>query len=573
MGLHRHAAPRSLKVALLTLALLSVAVNLLLLIPMVFMLQVFDRVLTSLSVDTLAILLVGTALGLALLFALDMLRSRLQGLTASFIGDSLLPKAFERAVSRTGNRDLTDPRDVATLRQLLASPALLALFDAPWLIFYVALIAAIHPWLGLTAAASAGAMVALAFANDRATRRGIEQLQSAASAPLRQLEQALRQRETVHAMGMANAVLERWAQAQMATMPLHATVARRSVSMSALGRTLRQGIQVLMLAVGAYLVIERQATPGIMIAATLLLGRALAPVEQLVANWRMLVEGRMAWRRLSQAQASPAVDAQHMQLPRPLGRLEADNLSLTSPGGERELLQQINLKLAPGESVAIIGPSGSGKTTLARLLLGLQQPSTGTVRLDGADISLWPRLRLGPWIGYVPQEVDLLAGTVAENIGRMDNVDAARVVEAAKRAGVHELVLSLPQGYDTPVGAGGHPLSPGQRQRIALARALHGDPCLLVLDEPNSNLDGAGELALAEALRSLRGRSTVVLVTHRLGLLSHVDRIILLEAGKVVQAGPAGDMLRSLRGKGPGDVPPLPLPPGRDAAQLRPAKQ
>jgi PrtD family type I secretion system ABC transporter len=554
-----------LRGALLTLALLSVLVNLLLLVPTVFMLQVFDRVLTSLSIDTLAMLLLGTALGLALLFALDMLRSRLQGLTAGFVGDRFLPAAFARSVAGNGNVGLEDPRDVAAVRQLLASPALLAMFDTPWLLVYVTLIAAINPWLGLTAAVSAMAMLTLAFVNDLATRAGIEKLQSEASAPLRQLEQALRQREAVHAMGMSNAVLERWAQAQMATLPLQATVARRSVSMGALGRTLRQAIQVMMLAVGAYLVITRQATPGIMIAATLLLGRALAPVEQLVSSWRMLVEGWLAWRRIARLPSSLETTAEPMSLPRPVGHLIADHLSLISPGGERKLLQEISLNLSPGESVAIIGPSGSGKTTLARLLLGLQRPSTGVVRIDGTDIASWPRHRLGSWIGYVPQEVDLLPGTVAENIGRMGSVDPQQVIEAAKRARVHELVLSLPQGYDTPVGAGGHPLSPGQRQRIALARALHGGPCLLVLDEPNANLDGAGELALADVLHELRGRSTVVLITHRLGLLSSVDSIVLLEAGKVARAGSREEMLRSLRSKDSADKVAAPITPRHEA--------
>lgn len=534
--------------SLLVMAGLSVGVNLLLLIPAIYMLQVFDRVLTSLSLDTLAVLTVGAALGLALLFALDVLRSRLQGLRANHIGDSLLPEAFMRRMTQRSGPSQESARDVAVLRQFLATPALLALLDAPWLLVYVMLIAWIHPWLGVAAGSSAVLMLAVAWANDRATRKVIERLQHEVAAPQRQIEDALRQREAVHAMGMSQAVLARWAQAQLQTMPLQAQVAQRSVAMSALGRTLRQAIQVVMLAVGAYLVIARQATPGVMIAATLLLGRALAPVEQVVANWRLLVEGHLAWRRLMGADA---VDepAPVMPLPQPNGELVAEEVSLTSPDGERRLLHRVSLKLAAGESLAIIGPSGAGKTTLVRLLLGLQPPTSGVVRLDGVDVAHWERGQLGPWVGYVPQDIDLLAGTVAENIARMGTVQHEQVVEAARRARVHQLVLGLPLGYDTPVGAGGHPLSPGQRQRVALARALYGSPRLLLLDEPNANLDGAGELALVEALRELHGHSTVVLVTHRLGLLTNVDRILVLEAGQVARVGPAAEMLHALRGE------------------------
>ncbi|HSV79442.1 MAG TPA: ATP-binding cassette domain-containing protein, partial [Ramlibacter sp.] len=320
----------------------------------------------------------------------------------------------------------------------------------------------------------------------------------------------------------------------------------KTVAMAALTRTVRQSVQVLMLALGAYLVITGEATAGVMIATTTLLGRALAPVELIVGSWRILAEGRAAFHRLSELLG--AVDAQpaRMALPAPSGQLLAENLMFRAPQGERMLIAGVSLQLDAGESLAIIGPSGAGKSTLVRLLTGVWQPTAGVVRLDQADLSQWPREDLGPWLGYVPQDVELFPGTVAENIARLGEVDSAQVVRAAQRAHVHELILSLPEGYDTMVDPQSAVISPGQRQRIALARALYGDPKLLVLDEPNSNLDGAGELALGEALKALKGQVTVVVVTHRSTLVQHMDKMLVLEAGRVQQYGTQAEVRQAM---------------------------
>jgi ATP-binding cassette subfamily C protein/ATP-binding cassette subfamily C protein EexD len=299
------------------------------------------------------------------------------------------------------------------------------------------------------------------------------------------------------------------------------------------------------------------------VACTILLGRALAPVELVVGSWRVLAEGRLAFARLSEVLGAAERQPQRMSLPAPKGRLHAEGLVFRPAQGERMILAGVSLSLEPGESLAITGASGAGKSTLVRLLTGLWRPHAGVVRLDDVDIAQWPREELGPWLGYVPQDVELFAGTVADNIARLGEVDPDKVVQAAQRAGVHALILTLPEGYDTVVDNMGVMLSPGQRQRIALARALYGNPKLLVLDEPNSNLDGAGELALGEALKALRGQVTVIVVTHRSALVQHMDKLMVLEAGRVKQYGPVAEVMQTIRraAQNPGGAQVVMMPP------------
>jgi PrtD family type I secretion system ABC transporter len=318
-------------------------------------------------------------------------------------------------------------------------------------------------------------------------------------------------------------------------------------------------VQVAILSVGAYLVITQAATAGIMVATTILLGRALAPVEQIVGSWKMLVEGRLALRRLRELLNSLSAQPDRMPLPEPSGALDASGLILRVPGSEKLILAGVSLSLDAGESLAVIGPSGAGKSSLIRVLAGLWKPAAGSVRLDGADLTLWPRSELGPHIGYVPQDVELFPGTVAENIARLGEVDSGAVVAAAGAAGVHELILALPDGYDTRIEPTGALLSPGQRQRIALARALYGKPKLLLLDEPNSNLDGAGEQALGAALAALRGQVTVVMVTHRSTLVQHADKMLVLDAGRTQQYGTVAEVTQAMKAR-TGQVVVMPRP-------------
>jgi PrtD family type I secretion system ABC transporter len=560
----------SLRRPLAWAAFFSCLVNVMMLMPAIFMLQVFDRVLASGSRETLAVLLLGVAFAMLMMFALDHVRSRLQGVIGQIVADTLLPTVARRTLAdRAARGPLVKPdddglRDVSLLRNAFASHGLLAMFDAPWLLIHVALIAIAHPLLGLGAAAAALAMLSLAFVNDRLTRRGMDAVVQQATHASRYLEASLANAEVVQSLGMADPLVARWTQLNDAVAALQRPLGARSVAMAALARTMRQAVQVLMLALGAWLVITQQSTPGVMIASTILLSRALAPVELLVGSWRVLAEGRAALQRLTRLFGSEPAWESKMPLPTPRGALQADGIVWRAPGSGRQVLSGISLALAAGESLAIVGPSGAGKSTVLRLLAGVWAPSAGTVRLDGSDVARWPRSQLGPHIGVVPQDVELFAGTVAENIARLGDVDAAMVVEAARRANVHDMILSLPEGYETMVDPHGTLVSPGQRQRIALARALYGAPALLLLDEPGANLDGAGELALAEALRALAGSVTVVVVTHRTTLAQQADRMLVLEGGRVQHHGPSADVLAALHDtRARGQVVVMPRAPAR----------
>ena len=544
----------------------SFGVNLLLLMPALFTLQVFDRVFSSGSSETLVVLVIGVAVALLISLALDHLRSRLQGLLGGWLAERLLPDVVReviaaRAKGRRNAAASVEPlRDVSTLRALFSAQGLLAVFDAPWAVVYIVVIAIAHPVLGAAAALAAVVMLGLAVLNNVLTRQDIETVQQDASTAQRYLEGSIANAEVAEAMGLSDSLVRRWRKLNSGVLQRQWAASGRIVGLSALTRMTRQAVQVGITAVGAYLVITKSATPGVMVATTILLGRALAPVELIVANWKTLVEGHAAGGRLRTLLAPlSASGATPMPLPPPEGKIDAVSVLWKPPGSDRLILQSVGFSVAAGESVAVVGPSGAGKSTLLRLVAGLWAPTAGSIRLDGAEASAWPRQQLGPHIGYVPQDVELFAGTVAENIARLGDVDSEAIVKAARDAGVHEMILSLPGGYDTPIEPSGGVFSPGQRQRIALARALYGQPRLLLLDEPNSNLDGAGEIALGEALSALRGQVTIMMVTHRSTLVQHADKLLALEAGRVRHFGPVAEVLQAMQST-PGLVVPMPRP-------------
>jgi PrtD family type I secretion system ABC transporter len=543
------------------IAAFSFFINLLFLVPAFFTLQVFDRVISSHSHETLLVLLAGTGVALLILLLLDYVRTRLQNVVGSLVDERLSPSVVSAIVARaartpTGAR--TDGiRDVAALRTVFSANGLIAVFDAPWVVVYVFVIWMFHPALGLGAAASALLMLGLAWLNDRISRRSLETLQNEGRRASQYVESSLRNAEVLQALGMTKRLLVRWRTLQDQIAVMQTSASRSTVAFTAMTKTVRQAIQILMLALGAYLVLSQQASGGVMIATSILLGRAVQPVEQLVGSWRLLIEARAAYGRLLELSKDFERDEPRVVMPRPTGRLVVQNMAYRPPGSDELVLANIAFGLLPGEALAVVGPSAAGKSTLARLLTGVWAPTTGKVRLDGADLAYWPREDLGPHIGYVPQDVELFDGTVADNIARLDKVDSQAVVEAANRANAHELILTLPQGYDTQVGEHGSRLSPGQRQRIALARALYGDPQLVVLDEPNSNLDGAGEIALAQALSGLREAGvTSVVVTHRPSLIAHVDKILVLGAGRIQQFGPASEVMKEMQRQSQGLVGP-----------------
>jgi PrtD family type I secretion system ABC transporter len=526
--------------------LFSLAINLLLLVPPLYMLQVFDRVLASRSVETLVVLTVAAIVALLVMAVLDVLRARLLGAAGAALDRGLGPRVLDGLLAQTarlsGGAYLNGLRDVNTLRTFLGGAGLMALFDAPWLPIFLLVIFLFHPMLGIVALVGAIAMLALAVLNERLTRKPLERSQVEARRAGRFIDANVRNAEVVNALGMLPAVTQRWAKLNDAALLEQMRANRIGGSLTGWTKFARQFIQLAMLAVGAFLVVAQDVTAGVMIAATILLGRALAPVETLIAGWRSLVEARNAWRRLHDLlSANPPADA-GTQLPAPEGRVELEGVAFRL--GDKVILRGVSFKLAAGESLGLIGPSASGKSTLARLIVGVWKSAAGVVRLDGADVAAWPRESLGPYLGYLPQDVELFGGTVAENIARLGSPDATEVVRAAQRAHVHELILRLPKGYDTEIGEAGQALSPGQRQRIALARALYGKPRLVVLDEPNANLDHEGEEALLRTLEILKADGvTVVIIAHRPSLLRNVDKMLVLNDGAVASFGPRAEVM------------------------------
>ena len=532
----------------LSAAVFSLVINMLMLAPALFMLQVFDRVVSSRSVETLVMLFLLTLMALVVMAYLDAIRTRLLARAAMklerLLGPRILSSMLRQSARSNRAQSLHGLRDINALRGFLTGPGVVAVFDAPWVPLFIALIFLFHPLLGAVALGGALLLVSLTVLNERLARRSIEAMQTDARLAARFVDQSLGNAEVVGALGMVDNVTQDWSEKSQKVLQSQFEANQIGSFLTSTTRFLRQMLQVVMLAAGAWLTIEQLSTPGVMIAATIILGRALAPIESLTAGWKSLVEARSAYQRLAKVIESEPNEPAAMKLPSPKGALSVENLLFGFRGQELPVIRRVSFALAPGESLAIIGPSAAGKSTLARLLVGVWHPISGAVRLDGADIRSWPRERLGPHIGYLPQDVEIFAGTVAENIARLGQVESAEVIKAATRANAHEMVLALPQGYDTPVGEGGMLLSAGQRQRLALARALYGNPRLVVLDEPNSNLDTRGEAALADCIRVLKAEGvTLVAITHRLPLVSAVDKVMVLMHGAIQKFGTLAEVL------------------------------
>jgi PrtD family type I secretion system ABC transporter len=527
----------------------SLVLNLMLLMPAVYMMQVFDRVFASRSLETLAMLSLLVALALLLAYCMDVVRARALAWAGALLEKQLAPAALRAALERAAQpgrvREADQLRDIGSLRSFLAGSAVVALFDAPWVPIYLLVIATMHPLLGASAALGAALLFALALLTDAMTRTAAEGAQSQARGIQRHTQSLLRHADAIAGMGMASSALGAWRASHAGLLDRRTRLSERASALSAAARIARQSLQAALLGIGAWLVVGEHASPGIMVAATILLGRALQPVEQLIAGWKSFVEARAAWRRLEQPGSAPSAETR-LELPTPQGRIELERVVFGAGAEQRApLIKGVSFSLQAGESLGVVGPSACGKTTLLRLLLGIWRPQSGTVRLDGADIAHWDRDALGAHVGYLPQDVELFAGTVAQNIARLGEIDGERVVAAAQLAHAHAMILRLPSGYDTPIGDAGTMLSGGQRQRIALARALYGTPRLVVLDEPNANLDAEGEAALAAALRELKqSGATVVVVSHRPALMSQLDKIAVLRDGVLEAFGPVEAVLR-----------------------------
>jgi len=526
---------RSCRMAFASIGVFSLFINLLVLTVPVFMVQVFDRVMTSRSEDTLLVLCLAALMSLSVMALLDIVRSRMLVRIGLWIDGRLGPELFSASLSPSvlsQERSMQRLRDLSTVRNFLTGATVFALLDAPWVPLFIALIYVLHPTLGFAATLGAVALFALAIINEMVTRNPLRQATAAAMASLNAAETMVRHAETAGGMGMSGMLANWWSVRNARALQLQAEASDRAGLIVSLSKFVRLALQIIILGIAAFLVVNEQVSVGAMVAASIILTRALAPVEQSIGTWRGLVAARAAFDRIRQTMAVAEADRDRMPLPRPQGNLVVSKLSLTPPGADDPVFTDVSFDAAPGEILGITGPSGAGKSTLVRMLIGVVKTDSGKVRLDGADVYNWRADDLGRHVGYVPQVVEMLPGTIRENIARFTNAQPERVIEAAQRAGVHELILALPDGYDTIVGGGDDLLSVGARQRIALARALFGDPQLLILDEPYSNLDAEGVTALVSALEDLKARGrTIVIVAHRPSILAHADRVLMLQDG------------------------------------------
>lgn len=518
----------------------SFFLNLLVFVGPLYMLQIYDRVLASRSEVTLMVL-TGLAIALLGVYALlEIVRSRILVRTGvlfdSLLASDVVHTAFRGYVRRPGQSYSQAPRDVDTVREFITGAGVIALCDAPWVPIFIAVCFLIHFWIGIVALVGAIVIFALAVLNEVLTRRSLGEASTASVAANQYVSSSLRNAEAVHAMGMARAVLGRWSDLHLDTLSLQAVASDRAGAVMGTFKAVRMSLQVAILGVGAYLVILGDISAGSMIAASIIMGRALAPVEAAVAQWKQFIAARSAFGRIKQLLAAIPPEAQKMPLPAPEGEITIERLVLAPPGSTTPTVKNVSARIGAGEVVAIVGASGAGKSSLARAIVGVWPAASGTIRIDGAEIGHWDPDLLGPFVGYLPQEVELFGGTIAENIARFGEVEPDKVIDAAKTAGAHDMILRLPDGYETFVGDGGRSLSGGQRQRVALARALYGDPRIVVLDEPNSSLDQEGEKALAGAIQAAKAAGcTVIVISHRTSLLSVVDKVLVLVDGAVAK--------------------------------------
>jgi ATP-binding cassette, subfamily C, bacterial len=572
MSAWRSVARRNISIV----ALFSVFVNLLLLTLPIYLFQISDRVLTSRSLDTLLMLSVLALCFIAVLSSLDILRRHILGRLASkmeaLLGGKVLASIVNNARAGEGG-NIHALRNLQQVRSFISSPVMLLLIDGPLAPLYFAVIFLIHRDLGFIALASGLVLLAIAVANQKATAEPLGKASFHASKADAAAESLARNAQVINAMGMLNESILHWGRQQAQALTVQTAAFDRNFWISGGSKFVRLCAQIIVLGWGAYLALNAELTGGMMIAASIIAGRALQPLEGMIEGWRSFVQARGAYARVRAAVESQQHERPKLLLPRPDGRVSVERVLYLPPGSKEPVLNGVTFALEPGESLAIVGPSGSGKSTLARILVGCLVPTAGKVRLDGTELRNWDRRQFGEYVGYLPQEVELFPGTIKQNICRMrDDLPDSNIYAAATLAGIHDMVCELPNGYETVLDRGGAPLSGGQKQRIALARALFGDPSLVVLDEPNSNLDASGELALTEAFgRAKKRRVTIAVVTLRPALLNSVDKVLILRSGRMEAFGRPSEVLHRLVRTAGGEGPPA-VPVNRDlAAHAAPA--
>lgn len=541
----------SFKQAFRNIGVFSAVINMLMLMPAIYMLQLYDSVLTSRNEMTLYMLTLIMLGAYIFMGALEYVRSfvliRVGAQLDMKLNKRVYTAAFEQSLKQGDGNAGQALKDLTSLRQFLTGNALFAFFDAPWFPIYLFVIFMFHPVLGVFALCGTIILIVLAYINEKISHKPLAEANSMAIASGNVASNNLRNAEVIEAMGMLPNIQARWYKLHSRFLNLQAEASEKAGIVTALSKSCTVALQSLMLGLGALLVLDNSITPGMMIAGSILLGRAIAPVQLLISVWKQIGSTRSAYERLNKLlEQNPAREA-GMALPKPKGIIAVENVTAIPPGGKVPVIKGLTFSLAAGEVLGIIGPSGSGKSTLARLLVGIWPAAAGKVRLDGADVYLWNKDELGPHIGYLPQDIELFAGTISENIARFGEVNADKVILAAKRAGVHEMILNMPEGYDTPLGDGGAGLSGGQKQRLGLARTMYDDPSLIVLDEPNSNLDDVGEQALLAALVDLKKRGkTIVLITHRTSIISVTTKLLLLQDGSAKLFGPTNQVIEKL---------------------------
>ncbi len=532
---------------LMLVGLFSGMVNLLQLTVSLYMMQIFDRVLATKNVNTLLYLSLIAAAAILLLAILEFSRNQIMQRLAGWVELKVAPEGFARAIENVlcgHSYRMEALRDLATCRGYVGSTAALALYDVPWVPVFLGVIFLLHPMLGFVATGGAIILFVLTLLNELTTSRLTKEASTAAINSQRRADSIARNAEVIDSMGMLPAVMRRWQELVAEMITPQRRAAQRASVLLAMAKFVRLGVQIAVLGVGCYLVLQHELTSGASIAGSVIMGRALAPVEMLIGGWKQLVQVRQAFARLQAFLRQPRLRPPGLPLPEPVGRLSVERVTYGFPGSTSAIVKSVHFTLNPGDSLAVIGPSAAGKTTLIKMLIGTLAPSAGAVRLDGADVHNWMREDFGRYVGYLPQAVELFEGTVFRNIARMGEARPEQVIEAAQLAGCHEMILRLPKGYETEIGENGQLLSGGQRQLIGLARALFGKPKFVVLDEPNSNLDGESENNLARALAKLKALgATVILVSHRPGLVQHVDLVLLMRDGAVEMFGPRGDIL------------------------------
>ncbi|AVX24450.1 MULTISPECIES: type I secretion system permease/ATPase [Pseudomonas] len=545
-------ALKACKGSFISVGFFSLFVNALMLVPTLYMIQVSGRVVPSSSTPTLIMLTLIMTVLMITMGSLEWVRSRIMVRISNKL-DVLLSRdvyqaSFRKAL-RSGGMDASAQslNDLTSLRQFLTGNGLFAFFDAPWLPIYTAVMFIFHPWFGWMTVGSAIVLVVLAYLNHRFTGKALTEANQQSLTANLLTTKNLRNAEVIESMGMLDTLMARWGKRQRRVLVLQSDASDKSGTISSISRTFRNWAQSIMLALGAYLVITHQINPGLMMAGSLLLGRALSPVDQIINTWKGFVAARVQYNRLNETLEKLHNEPDRMALPDPEGHIQVENLVVTPPGGKNPVIRNISFVTPAGTIVGIVGPSAAGKSTLVRALLGIWPAQHGTVRLDGADISAWDKQKLGPHLGYLPQDIELFEGSISDNIARFAKVDPDKVVLAARTAGVHEMILQLPDGYDTVIGSDGVNLSGGQRQRIGLARAIYGSPRLIVLDEPNSNLDEVGERALSVALQLIKeSGATVFIVSHRPNILSRLDRVMVMNAGTITLYGARDQVIAEL---------------------------